>query len=128
MSPRGVEHKPERRRPRLPVDLTAALGGRGPREVRVVDLSPLGCLVRSSRALEPGSLVDLRVELPDLRSLRAKARVAEASLDGEAPADGARRFLAGLEFIELSAADEIVLRSFLAAEVKRRRVAHAAPS
>ena len=125
---RAVEDKPERRRPRLPVDLAATLGGRDPREARVIDLSPVGCLVRSAAPLDPGAVVDLDVELPDGRRLHAKARVAEASIDGDSLPAGGQRFLAGLEFLDISAADEILLQTFVAAETKRRRGAHAAPS
>jgi hypothetical protein len=109
------------------VDLVATLGGRDPRAVRVVDLSLVGCLVRLEAGLDRGAVVDVHLELPDGR-LRAKARVAEASIDGDSlPADR-RSFLAGLEFLELSAADEIRLRSFVAAASKRNKGAHASPS
>jgi hypothetical protein len=123
----GPEDESARRRPRVPVDLAGRLGGRGPRAVRLVDLSLVGCLVRSETALDPGAVVDLQVEMPDGR-LRAKARVAEASIDGDSLPTPRHSFLAGLEFLELSAADEIRLRSFVAGEAKRRRGAHPAPS
>jgi hypothetical protein len=123
----GTEDKPERRRPRLAVDLAATVSGRDSREARVVDLSLVGCLVRSAAALDPGAVVDLQVELPDGRRLRAKTRVAEASIDGDSLPAGGASFLAGVEFLDISAADEILLRAFLAAEAKRRRGAHAAP-
>jgi hypothetical protein len=71
--------------------------------------------------------VDLHVEMPDGR-LRAKARVAEASIDGDSLPTSRDSFLAGLEFLELSATDEIRLRSFVEAEARRRRGAHPAPS
>ena len=71
-------------------------------------------------------MLDLTLELPD-GPLRTKGRVAEASLDGEAP-PGPQSFLAGLEFLALAAADEARLRAFLDAEVKRRRVENAPPA
>ncbi len=111
----------------MPVDLPATLGGRAPCSVRVVDLSLLGCLVRSESALDLGSVVDIRVELPDGR-LHAKARVAETSIDGDSLPDARLRFLAGLEFLGLAAADDVRLRSFVAVESKRRKGADPAPS
>jgi hypothetical protein len=111
--------------PRLAVDLDARLGGRSPRPGRVVDLSLQGCLVRSEAPLVGGSVVDLRVELPD-GALRVKACVAEASLDGDSLPGPPARFLSGLEFLGLSAADELRLRTFLEAESRRRRGAHSA--
>ena len=110
----------------MPVDLAATLGGREPRVARLVDLSVVGCLVRSETALDGGSLVDLLVELPD-GALRTKARVAEASIDGDSLPGARQRFLSGLEFFGLAAADEIRLRRFVAAESRRRRGAHPAP-
>jgi hypothetical protein len=115
-----------RRGRRLPVDLEAVVGGRAPRKARVADLSLVGCLVRTDAALARGAVLDLTLALPD-GPLRTKGRVAEASLDGEAP-PGAPSFLAGLEFLALAAADEIRLRAFLEAETERRRVAHTPPA
>ena len=60
--------------------------------------------------------------------LRTKARVAEASIDGDSLPGPARRVLAGLEFLALAAADELRLRAFLDVEAKRRRGAHAPPA
>ncbi len=122
----GPKGSDGRRGRRTPVDLEASLGGRAPRRARVVDLSLIGCLVRAEAALARGAVLDLVLELPD-GPLRTKARVAEASLDGEAP-PGPTRFLAGLEFLALAAADEVRLRAFLEAETKRRRVAHTPPA
>lgn len=116
--PHGETRKP-RREPRVAVDLAATLGVR-PHAARVVDLSLLGCLVRSQAALDGGSVVDLHVELPD-GLLRTKARVAEASLDGDAPPGSPRQFLTGLEFFGLAAADEVRLRRFVETESRRRR-------
>jgi hypothetical protein len=115
-----------RREPRVSVDLPATLVARARRAARVVDLSLVGCLVRSEAPLDGGAVVDLQVELPD-GALRTKARVAEASLDGDSPPDARQQFLSGLEFFGLAAADELRLRRFVAAEA-RRRSADPAPS
>jgi hypothetical protein len=116
-----------RRQRRVVVDLPAAVGVRDQREARVVDLSLLGCLVRSAAALDGGAVVDLHFELPD-GQLRTKARVAEASIDGASLADGRPIFLSGLEFLSLGAAEEARLRRFVEAESRRRRGAHTPPS
>jgi PilZ domain len=113
----------ERRVQRLRVDFPATLGGRHSRPARVVDLSLVGCLVRSEASLDAGAVVDLRLELPD-GALRTKARVAEASIDGDSLPHPSKQFLAGLEFLALAAADELRLRAFLATEARRRRGAH----
>ena len=108
------------------VDLAAVLAGRTPRPARVarvVDLSRTGCLLRSEAALDGGAVVDLRFQLPD-GEVRTKARVAAASLDGDSLPDGQARFLAGLEFLGLAAADDARLRSFIHDEAKRSRGAH----
>lgn len=121
--PGGVE---ERRGPRLSVDLPAVIGGRTARPVRVIDLSVVGCLVRSESELADGAVVDVTLALPD-GPLRAKARAAGSSLDGEAP-PGPPSYLTGLEFLALGAAEQARLRAFLDAEAKRRRVAHTPPA
>lgn len=110
----------------MPVDLEAVVGGRAPRKVRVIDLSLVGCLIRTDAALARGAVLDLTLELPD-GPWRTKGRVAEASLDGEAP-PGPPSFLAGLEFLALAAAEQGRLRAFLEAEAKRRRGAHTPPA
>lgn len=92
----------------------------------MADLSLLGCLIRTDATLARGAVLDLTLALPD-GPLRIKARVAEASLDGEAP-PGPRSFLAGLEFLALGAGDEVRLRAFCEAQAKRRRVANAPPT
>jgi hypothetical protein len=115
-----------RRVPRTPVDLEAVVGGRAPRKARVADLSLVGCLVRSEKAFARGAVLDLTLAFPD-GPLRAKARVVESSLDGEAPG-GPPSYLAGLEFVALAAGEEARLRSFLEAEAKRRRGAHSPPA
>jgi hypothetical protein len=128
MAPGGWygETRKGRREPRVVVDLAATLVGRATHSGRVVDLSLMGCLLRSEAPLDGGAVVDLRVELPD-GGLRTKARVAEASLDGDSLPAGRQQFLAGLEFLGLAAADELRLRRFVAAESRRRKGAHAAP-
>ena len=108
------------------MDLAAVLAGRAQRPARVVDVSRIGCLVRSEKALDGGAVVDLRFELPD-GPVRTKARVAGASLDGDSLPDRPR-FLAGLEFLGLAAADDARLRHFIDAEAKRRRGAHTPPA
>jgi hypothetical protein len=109
------------------VDLPATLVGRRARAARVVDLSLGGCLLRTEASLDGGTVVDLRVELPD-GTVRTKARVAEASIDGDSLPGPAKHFLAGLEFLALAAADELRLRAYLLAEAKRSRGAHTPPA
>jgi hypothetical protein len=116
-----------RREPRVAVDLAATLVGRASHGARVVDLSLIGCLVRSDASLDGGTLVDLEVELPD-GGLRTKARVAASSLDGDSPPGARPQFLAGLEFFGLAAADELRLRRFVGAESRRRKGAHPPPA
>lgn len=123
---KGYDGREGRRDLRVPVDFAATIGGRVRRPARVADLSLVGCLVRTEATLDSGAVLDLTLELPD-GGLRTKARVAEASLDGEAPS-GQLRFLAGLEFLALPAADQLRLRAFLEAEAKRRRGAHTPPA
>jgi len=122
----GHDGPEERRSRRVPVDLAAGLAGRSPRPARVLDASLAGCLVRCEVPLDAGAVVDLRIELPD-GPLRAKARVAESSLDGSSLPGPTLHYLAGLEFLRLAAADELRLRSFLEAETKRRPGAGQAP-
>jgi hypothetical protein len=126
-APENQDGRDERRDRRLPVDLPAQIGGRVPRVVRVVDVSLVGCLARVEASLDNGAVVDLDLELPD-GLLRTKARVAEASVDGHSLDGPSRHFLVGLEFLALSAADELRLRSFLEAQARRRRGAHTPPS
>jgi hypothetical protein len=116
----------ERRQRRVAVDLPARLRGRAPRPARVADLSLVGCLVQTGALLDAGAVVDLELELPG-GALRTKARVAASSVDGDALGGGEARYLAGLEFLALAAADEVRLRAFLDAEAKRRRGAHTPP-
>ncbi len=110
----------------MPVDLGASVGGRSPRRARAIDLSVVGCLLRIEAALARGAVLDLTLELPD-GPLRTKGRVAEATLDGEAP-PGPKSYLAGIEFLSLGAAHEARLRGFLDAEAKRRRGANTPPA
>ena len=130
MSPDGAvkdDGREERRGRRVPVDLPATLGGRHPRPARIADLSLVGCLVRTEASLDAGAVVDLRFELPD-GALRTKARVAQASIDGDSLPGPSKRFLTGLEFLALAAADELRLRAFLKAEAKRGRGARTPPA
>jgi len=92
----------------------------------VLDLTPLGCLLRTPAALGTGEIIDLRIDLPD-GPLRVKARVAESSVDGSSP-PGAPGSLAGLEFLGLSAADGPRLRAFLESESRRSAGADKASS
>jgi PilZ domain-containing protein len=110
----------------MPVDLTAVVGGRQKKSARVLDLSLVGCLLRTEAALARGAVLDVTLELPD-GPLRTKGRVAEASIDGEAP-PGPQSFLAGIEFLALAASDETRLRVFLDAEIKRRRLENSPPA
>jgi hypothetical protein len=119
----GGGGRPTRRERRVSVDLPAALGKR---EARLVDLSVLGCLVRSRTPLDAGAVVDLHLELPD-GPLRTKARVAEASLDGVSLAAEQPSFLSGLEFLSLGATEQDRLRRFVGAESRRSRGAHTPP-
>jgi hypothetical protein len=125
--PEGHGDAEGRRDARLAVDLPARIVARRPGRGRVVDLSLRGALVRGEVALAAGTVVDLTIELPG-GALSAKARVAEASIDGESLPGPPARFLTGLEFISLAAADEQRLRSFLGGESKRRRGAPSLPS
>ncbi len=114
----GVDGRDSRRGRRVRVDLPASVGGRSPRAARVVDASLVGCLLRCEADLDAGAVVDLLLELPD-GPVRTKARVAQTSLDGQSM-PGPTRYLAGLEFLGLPAADEPRLRSFLESESRRR--------
>jgi hypothetical protein len=125
--PKSQDGRDERRGQRVRVDLSARLGGRPERPARVADLSLAGCLVRTEAGLDAGAVVDLSIELPD-GPLRTKARVAEASIDGDSLPGPSPRVLAGLQFLALAAADELRLRAFLDAEAKRRRGAHTPPA
>ena len=100
-----------RRARRLVTDLPGTLRGRTPRAVRIVDLSRTGCLVRCSGRLDVGAIVDLDTSL-DGETFEAKARVAEASLDGNAPGPEPG-CLAGLEFLSLAASQETRLLGYL---------------
>lgn len=113
-----------RRSPRLSVDLEGSLTGRVVHPVRLVDLSLMGCLVRCDALLEPGAILDLRLQL-DQDPFAAKVRVIESSLDGSAVPERSPRAMAGLEFVSLAAREETRLRRFLEDERRRRRRADA---
>ncbi len=109
------------------MDLAATLGGRHARPARVADLSLAGCLIRAGVSLAARAFVDVSIELPD-GTLRTKARVVEASVDGDSLPGPSQGFLVGLEFLALPASDELRLRAFLDREGKRSRGAHAPPA
>ena len=113
-----------RRAPRLPVDLEGALTGRVVHPVRLVDLSLTGCLVRCEALLEPGAILDLRLQLGDA-PLAAKVRVVDSSLDGSVAGEHAPGAMAGLDFVSVAAQDQTRLRRFLEDERRRRRSADA---
>ena len=113
-----------RRAPRVPVDLEGSLTGRVVHPIRLVDLSLTGCLVRCDALLEPGAILDLRLQLGDA-PLTAKVRVIDSSLDGSAAAERAPGAMAGLDFVSVAAQDQTRLRRFLEDERRRRRSADA---
>jgi hypothetical protein len=90
-----------RRAPRLAVDLQGSLTGRVVHPVRLVDLSLTGCLVRCDALLEPGAILDLRLELGDA-PLTAKVRVIDSSLDGSVAAERSPGAMTGLDFVSLA--------------------------
>ena len=108
-----------RRSPRLDIDLPASLVGRSPSAATLVDLSLGGCLARCERPLDPGTILDLRVELGGA-PFTAKVRVCESSVDGTSLSQPRPLYLAGLEFLGLPADEERRLRAFLDAERRRR--------
>jgi hypothetical protein len=113
-----------RRAPRLPVDIEGALTGRVVHPVRLVDLSLTGCLVRCEALLEPGAILDLRLQLGDA-PLTAKVRVIDSSLDGTVSGERSPGAMAGLDFVSVAAQDQTRLRRFLEDERRRRRSADA---
>jgi len=115
-----------RRAPRLPVHIEGSLAGRAAYPVDVVDLSLTGCLVRSPNALDAGAILDLALTLR-ADPFRAKVRVVESSLDGAGAPQSGTRYLAGLEFVALSAREELRLRRFLDDERRQRLRAHPPP-
>jgi hypothetical protein len=121
------EDASRRRAPRMAVALDASLAGRSPRSVTVIDLALGGCLVRGDAAFDPGAILDLALPL-DGAPLAVKVRVVETSLDGDSLPESQPRYLAGLKFLSLSAADELRLRSFLESEGRRRRSADSPPA
>lgn len=111
---------PARRTPRVPIGGEAVLAGRTRRAATLVDLSLSGCLVRCDAPLDHGAILDLTFRLGD-EPFAAKVRVAECPLDG-AQSEAAPVYLAGLEFVGLSARAEGRLLRFLGT---RRRSADA---
>lgn len=98
--------------------------GRVVHPVRLVDLSLVGCLVRCDALLEPGAILDLRLQLDD-EPFAAKVRVVDSSLDGSAVPERSTGAMAGLDFVSLAARDQTRLRRFLEDERRRRRSADA---
>jgi hypothetical protein len=113
-----------RRAPRVDIQLNASLGGRG--VATLVDLSLLGCLARCERHLDPGSILDLSLDL-DGRPFTAKVKVVESSMDGTSLSEPHPRYLTGFEFLSLPADEELRLRSFLEEERRRRQRARPSP-
>ena len=113
-----------RRAPRVLIDAEGRLTGRLSHRVHAIDLSLTGCLVRCDTLLDHGAILDLELTI-DPQPLATKVRVAEAYLDGSAPA-GAGGFLAGLEFLGLAPQEATRLRTFLEGERRRRQGAHPA--
>jgi hypothetical protein len=113
-----------RRSNRVPVDLPATLIGRTRHEVRLVDLSITGCLVRGDAHLDEGAIVDLELALGG-QLVGVKVRVAAGYVDGTALDAGAAGFLVGLTFLDLTTAEQAALRAFL--ERERRCRADSAP-
>jgi hypothetical protein len=122
----GQDRGSRRRAPRLKVSLPGRLAGRQTHAVTIVDISQSGCLIQCPAALDLGSILDLAVDLGG-GTVSVKVQVAEASLDGDAGAEGPAVFLTGLEFLGLSARAEAQLRRFLGDEARRRRGADSAP-
>src|SRR5262245_41240221 len=116
-----------RRAPRVAVAFEASLTGRSPRSVTVVDLALGGCLVRGDAAFDAGAILDLSLPFEGA-PLAVKVRVVETSLDGDSLPDSQPRYLAGLKFLGLAAADEMRLRSFLESAGRRRRSADSSPA
>ena len=115
-----------RRAPRLIVERRGRLKGRLPHAIVVIDVSLTGCLVRCGTLLKSGAILDFEMDLDD-GPLSTKVRVADASVDGVASADGGQACLAGLEFLGLPPREDARLRRFLDEERKRRRSADASP-
>lgn len=100
--------------------LAGSLLGREAEDVRVLDLSLTGCLVRCRTPLDCGAIRDLRLLLGGGGPLTAKVRVRDVSRDGSA-APGETLFLTGLEFLALPAREALRLRVFLDAARRRAR-------
>jgi hypothetical protein len=107
----------------MPIRLAGRLASRTSREVTVLDLSLTGCLVRCPSRLLHGAILDLSVTL-GAEPFRAKVRVAQAFIEGEAGDARGQGYLAGLEFMGLQAVEHVRLVRFLE-EARRRRSAHA---
>jgi hypothetical protein len=106
------------------MDLEGSLTGRVVHPIRLADLSLTGCLVRCETLLEPGAILDLRLQLGG-QPFTAKVRVIDSSLDGSAAAGPSPGAMAGLAFVSLAAQDQTRLRRFVEEERRRRRSADA---
>jgi hypothetical protein len=113
-----------RRAPRVLIDAEGRLTGRLSHRIRAIDLSLTGCLIRCDTLLDHGAILDLELVI-EPHPLTAKVRVAEAYLDGSAPA-ASGGYLAGLEFLGLAPQEAVRLRTFLEGERRRRQGAHPA--
>lgn len=118
-----TEERTGRRAPRVAAHWEGVLVGRGEHPIRLVDVSVGGCLVSVGVRLAPGALHDLRLHLED-GPLTAQVRVAETSVDGSSLGGEETRYLSGLQFVAVPAADERRLLS-LVETLRRARPAGA---
>jgi hypothetical protein len=110
--PRMSDTNPGRRRvPRVAASGQAVLIGRERRTAGLLDLSTRGCLVSADKPLSTGQILDVDLQLEG-RPFKAKVRVADVSLDGVA---ASRRYLAGLEFLDVLPEDERRLEQYVQA-------------
>jgi c-di-GMP-binding flagellar brake protein YcgR len=114
-------NRERRRAPRVTASGDAQLLGRSSPNVRVLDVSLRGCLLRCEQRVALGQILDVVLALEG-GDVHAKARVAEVSLDGAGSA--APGYLAGMEFLGLAAEDEQRLERFVQA-ARRRKAAPA---
>jgi len=88
--------------------------GRAAEEVFVIDLGLTGVFVERPEPLPVGEQVDIRLSLPDSEiPLQARCRVAWWHPEGARLASKSLPPGAGLEFVEMSAADRVRLREQL---------------
>jgi len=115
-----------RRSRRVPTRLEGALLGRSRRGITVVELSPTGCLAQCSAAPDRGAILDLEIDMEG-QAFAAKVRVSQSSVEGGSPPGGPPMYLAGLEFLALTAEAEARLHRFLD-DQRRRKGADTLPS